>query len=127
MAEEFKDFFVEHNVLNFVVAIVVGNTFSDFIKSIISYLIMPIVIYATRETDFKSLTFQVGKINFSYGFVINTFLIFLVSSVSVYYIFVKPFKILTKDKANYQKQMADDVEKIKENIQEYKDKRKYLR
>lgn len=125
--EELQNFIVEHNVMNLLVAVVVGKTFSEFVSSVISYLIMPIVIFTTGKTDFTKLKLEIGSLDFSYGQVINSFLIFITTLISIYYIFIKPFNSITGEQINYQKKISEDVSEIKKTVEDYQEKRKYLR
>lgn len=79
--KEFKAFAMKGNVIDLAVAVVIGGAFGAIVKSLVDFIIMPILGMVIGER-FSSLSFEINGVDLQYGMflqaVVNFVLIALV-------------------------------------------------
>ncbi|MEA3438746.1 MAG: large-conductance mechanosensitive channel protein MscL [Chloroflexota bacterium] len=86
MLNDFREFLQRGNVVDLVVAVILGAAFTGIVNSIVDDILMPIIGIILGGLDFSGLTIQVGEAKILYGsfleavvnFIIIGFAMFLV-------------------------------------------------
>jgi large conductance mechanosensitive channel len=94
---DLQKYLLQGNIINLSVAIIFGSTFSNFISSIVTNIIYPILSFFFDNVDFSKMNLKLGKIDINYGNVINTGLTFVISILTVFFIFIRPVSQMIKD------------------------------
>ena len=98
--EEFKNFAMRGKVIDLAIGVVIGNTFSKFISSAVSDVIMPILSLIVGDINYKEYTINIGS-NIS-GILIGRFIdniINLILVIAVLFAFVKVVNRLREGQA----------------------------
>lgn len=97
MLVEFRDFALKGNVLDLVVAVVIGAAFGKIVSSLVDNIIMPLVGVLLGGLDFTDLSFKVGKSVIQYGAFIQSIVDFIIIAFAIF-IFVKVLTSFIKKK-----------------------------
>ncbi len=93
MLQGFKDFIVRGNIVDLAVAVVIGSAFAAVVSVVVSSLIEPILA-AFGGADASGLGFRLISSNeatfVDFGAVINALIVFVITAVVVYFLFVVP-------------------------------------
>lgn len=108
MFKEFKNFLLHGNVFDVAVGIIIGAAFGKVVTSLVSDLLTPMIAAFTNAPDFGALSFTINSSKFMYGHFINDFISFILVATAVFFIIVKPKKILV----SLSKKKADPTTKI---------------
>jgi len=84
MLNEFKDFIDRGNVMDLVVAVIIGGAFGAIVNSLINDIIMPLIGLILGGVDFTNLSIVVGDATILYGNFIQAIVNFLVIAFSVF-------------------------------------------
>ncbi|GAA3663971.1 large conductance mechanosensitive channel protein MscL [Asaccharospora irregularis] len=98
--EEFKNFAMRGKVIDLAIGVVIGNTFSKFISSAVSDVIMPILSLIVGDINYKEYTINIGANNS--GILIGRFIdniINLILVTAVLFAFVKVVNRLREGQA----------------------------
>lgn len=98
--EEFKNFAMRGKVIDLAIGVVIGNTFSKFISSAVSDVIMPILSLIVGDINYKEYTINIGANNS--GILIGRFIdniINLILVIAVLFAFVKVVNRLREGQA----------------------------
>lgn len=87
--KEFKEFLNEYKVIGLAVAFIIGVAATDFIKSIVNNVVMPIITPFIPNGAWQTATFHIGPIVIGWGaflsslinFVIIAFVVFLIAKI----------------------------------------------
>jgi large-conductance mechanosensitive channel len=122
--EEITAFLFNKTVSNLLVAIMIGNAFADFIRSISANLIVP-SLSVTLRYIFKmlKLNIDIGVANIDFSRTFQLFLNLVISTLTLYYLFIKPFSSIIKK--NGIKEEEEKIELIT-NLVEKNNKVKYF-
>lgn len=133
--EEFKTLFLRGRVVDLVIAVILGKTFGDLIISLVNSVIIPVLSIILGKTDFADLEYKYSKdISIEYGKFINVVIIFVLSILSVFFLFIRPFnkmidenekKIKLKE-AKEEKQLDEKVSKLENEIRVLKREKEIL-
>jgi large conductance mechanosensitive channel len=93
--KEFRDFITRGNVIDLVVAVVIGLAFTAIINAVVSGLITPL-IGMIGGNDYSDLDFTINGSTFEYGLVINAIIQFLLIAAAVFFLIVKPINVLNE-------------------------------
>jgi large conductance mechanosensitive channel len=93
LVDGFKAFILRGNVIDLVVAVVIGAAFTQIVDSMVENIVAPITGAFGGQPDFSNLTFTLNNSVFRYGAFINS-LILLQVIAFVYFLIVKPMNIL---------------------------------
>jgi large conductance mechanosensitive channel len=100
--DEFKTFIAKGNVVQLAVAVIIGASFNEIIKSVQEHLISPLIGFLGGMPDFSWATLELGqdangkaKGVIKYGSFLNTVISFLITAAIVFFIIVKPMNKLT--------------------------------
>lgn len=98
--KEFKNFAMRGKVVDLAVGVVIGNTFSKVISSVVSDLVMPVISMFLKFTDYKNYKISIGNSGASIkigSFIDN--LINLLLVIVVLFLFVKMVNRLREGQA----------------------------
>jgi large conductance mechanosensitive channel len=93
LVDGFKAFILRGNVIDVVVAVVIGAAFTQIVDSMVENIVAPITGAFGGQPDFSNLTFTLNNSVFRYGAFINS-LILLQVIAFVYFLIVKPMNML---------------------------------
>lgn len=127
---EIRDFFLNPTVTNFVVASVFSQTFYPLILELVKNLILPIISTLIFKIETKGLSFKLRGVDIVYGDFISQFVIFVLSMLSLFFLFIKPFSSIIQQKENNKemktqeknkqiKEVVNSVKNIEEQIVEF--------
>jgi large conductance mechanosensitive channel len=91
LIREFKEFLKEYKVVGMAVALIIGLAATAFVKSIVDYLIMPILTPFIPGGAWQTATWTIGPIVISWGallgaainFIIIAFVVFLIAKYAL--------------------------------------------
>jgi large conductance mechanosensitive channel len=93
MIKGFKDFIMRGNVIDLAVAVVIGAAFQKLVDTFVSAIITPI-LNALGGANSKGLGFNLvggnDKTFIDFSTIINSLVVFLLTALIVYFIFVVP-------------------------------------
>lgn len=95
---ELLDFFLNPNVTEYAVAAVFSQTFYPVIMAFVKNIIFPLLSIMFLKLDTSNLTFTISDTEIFYGEFIGNFIIFIISMLTLFFIFVKPFSNITTKK-----------------------------
>ena len=91
--DEFKTFILRGNVVDLAVGIVIGVAFTAVVTAFVADIITPL-IGVFGKIDFSSLVVTVNNSKFQIGAFINALISFLIVSLVVFFLVVKPMNAL---------------------------------
>jgi large conductance mechanosensitive channel len=103
-----KEFIFNKNVINLLIAVVIGKLFAEVIQSTVTDIILPILNYIFNGSlNVSGLNIKLKGHTINYGRSLGLFITLLISVLTLYYIFIKPFnKIIEEnDKKNQEKEL----------------------
>lgn len=97
---EFKNFAMRGKVIDLAVGVVIGNTFSKVISSVVSDLLMPVISMFLKFTDYKNYRISIGGngASIAIGSFIDN-LINLLLVIIILFLFVKMINRLREGQA----------------------------
>ena len=105
VSTELQKYLLQSNVINLSIGIVFGSTFNALISSIVTNIIYPCLSFIFYNVDFEKMNFKLGKNVIDYGNVINTGLTFVISMLTVFFVFIRPFnKMVVQNNPEQKKQ-----------------------
>lgn len=119
MSDEIKiiEFLYNSNVINLLIAVVIGKAFADFIQSTSSDIILPILNYILNGSlNVSGLNIDLYGLKINYGKSLALFITLLISIFTLYYIFIRPFNEIIKD--NDKKKDEKQIQTIKKVLDE---------
>ncbi|WP_057875226.1 large-conductance mechanosensitive channel protein MscL [Liquorilactobacillus aquaticus] len=84
MIKEFKEFIARGNVIDLAVGVIIGGAFTSIVKSLVDYLINPLIGIFIGGIDFSDWVFRVGDATFRFGSFINAVINFLIVAFIVF-------------------------------------------
>lgn len=93
LIEEMKNFFLNPDVLKFAIAAVFSQTFYPIIQSFVNDVILPLL-------DMVIPSVSIGILGISFNNFLGNIFIFIISMIVLFFLFIKPFNILTDEKKN---------------------------
>ena len=112
MIKGFKDFILRGNVVELAIAVVIGTAFQALIASFTTAIINP-VLAAMGSPDVGKLGFYlrsgVEETFVDVGAIINAVIVFLVTALVVYFVFVVPMNKLNELQAKRKGVTTDEV------------------
>jgi large conductance mechanosensitive channel len=95
--KDFKAFVLRGNMIDLMVAVVVGVAFTAVITALVKDLITPIIAAIGGQPNFANLTFTVHHSIFYYGSFLNALISFLIEAAAVFFLVVVPLtKLMTR-------------------------------
>lgn len=92
------DFLFNGNVINLLIAVVIGKCFADVINSTVTDIILPILNYIFNGTlNVSGLNIKFEGLTVNYGRSLGLLITLLISTLTLYYIFIKPFNKIIED------------------------------
>jgi large conductance mechanosensitive channel len=93
---EIKTLLLRGNVVDLMVAVVFGTALASFIRSVVHDIFLPVFSIIISQRDLSNMKYQIYGISINYGAVINNFIIFLVTTLVLIFLFIKPFNEFIK-------------------------------
>jgi len=90
IVEEFAEFLKTYKVIGLAVAFVMGQATNEFIKALVSDLIMPLVNPLVNTGDWETSTHSIGSIVFKTGHFFSAFLNFFILAIIIF-LLIKTF------------------------------------
>lgn len=112
---ELKSFLFKNQVLNLLIAIVVGNAFANLILSTVSDVIFPIFKFVLGNPNIAELQFDIGNQTIFYGRTLNLFIVLIFSILILDYVFIKPFNSIVV--TNQNKDKKEQIQLIQSVVQ----------
>jgi len=95
--KDFKAFVLRGNIIDLMVAVVIGVAFTAVITALVKDLITPIIAAIGGQPNFANLTFTINHSVFSYGAFLNALISFLIEAAAVFFFVVVPLtKVMTR-------------------------------
>lgn len=114
MLKEFKEFVSRGNVLDLAVGVIIGGAFTSIVKSLVNYLINPLIGLFIDGIDFSDWVLKVAGATFKFGSFINAVINFLIIAFVVFIL----VKLVNKFLPKKEEQEDDEAEAI-ENSEIY--------
>jgi large conductance mechanosensitive channel len=67
MLTDFKAFLLKQNVMSLAIAVVIGTALNTLVKALVDDFIMPVVAAFGPGSDWKTATWDVGRVQFGVG------------------------------------------------------------
>lgn len=96
MLKEFKEFVSRGNVIDLAVGVIIGGAFTSIVKSLVNYLINPLIGLFIGGIDFSDWVLKVAGATFKFGSFINAVINFLIIAFVVFILVKLVNKFLTK-------------------------------
>jgi len=117
--DEIINFLFNRNVINLLMAVVIGRAFSDLIQSTVSDIILPLLNYILNGSlNVSGFYIKLGNKNINYGKSLGLLITFVISVLTLYYIFIKPFNNIIKK--NKEEEKEEEIKTIKKVLDEDK-------
>ena len=84
MLKEFKDFAMRGNVMDLVVAVIIGGAFGKIIASLVNDVLMPLIGVILGGLNFSELSFSVGGAVVMYGAFIQAIVDFIIVAFVIF-------------------------------------------
>ncbi|WP_034988990.1 large-conductance mechanosensitive channel protein MscL [Liquorilactobacillus sucicola] len=114
MIKEFKEFISRGNVIDLAVGVIIGGAFTSIVKSLVDYLINPLIGLFIGGIDFSDWVFKVGDATFKFGSFINAVINFLIIAFVVFLLVKAVNKFLIRKKKEEAPVTAPEVELLEE-------------
>jgi large conductance mechanosensitive channel len=93
VASEFREFVLRGNVVDLAVGVVIGAAFTGVVNSFVKGILTPL-ISLPGTVNFSDWVVQVGGARFMVGDFVNAIVSFLIVSLTVFFLVVKPLNVL---------------------------------
>ncbi|WP_311407776.1 large-conductance mechanosensitive channel protein MscL [Liquorilactobacillus uvarum] len=114
MIKEFKEFISRGNVIDLAVGVIIGGAFTSIVKSLVDYLINPLIGIFIGGIDFSDWVFKVGDATFRFGSFINAVINFLIVAFIVFLLVKGVNKFLIHKKEEEATVTAPEVQLLEE-------------
>jgi large conductance mechanosensitive channel len=95
--KDFRAFVLRGNIVDLMVAVVVGVAFTAVITALVKDLVTPIIAAIGGQPNFSNLTFTLNHSVFYYGSFLNALISFLIEAAAVFFFVVVPLtKLMTR-------------------------------
>jgi large conductance mechanosensitive channel len=95
--KDFRAFVLRGNIVDLMVAVVVGVAFTAVITALVKDLVTPIIAAIGGQPNFSNLTFTLNHSIFYYGSFLNALISFLIEAAAVFFFVVVPLtKLMTR-------------------------------
>ena len=93
---EFRAFALRANAVDLAIAVVLGSAFTAVVQSIVQDLFTPVIAAFFGQANFSNLHFTVHGSQFHYGLVVNAIVTFIIVTVMLFFLVVKPLNGLRR-------------------------------
>ncbi|KRL37977.1 large-conductance mechanosensitive channel [Liquorilactobacillus uvarum DSM 19971] len=114
LIREFKEFISRGNVIDLAVGVIIGGAFTSIVKSLVDYLINPLIGVFIGGIDFSDWVFKVGDATFRFGSFINAVINFLIVAFIVFLLVKGVNKFLIRKKEEATTVAAPEVQLLEE-------------
>ncbi|OFI45969.1 large conductance mechanosensitive channel protein MscL [Floricoccus penangensis] len=110
MAQEFKEFIMQGNVLDLAVGVIIGGAFTDIVKSLTKNILTPILgLFSTGDKTFEQFNVKILGATFGIGDFINSVVSFLITAFVIFIIVKGVNKVMgPKSKEEEEKEEIDE-------------------
>ena len=91
---DFKQFLLRGNVVDFAVGVVMGAAFGTVVTALVKDFITPLIAAMFGKPDFSAISFTVNGATFAVGDFINAVVAFSLVALAVFFFVVKPVNFL---------------------------------
>jgi len=99
--KEIIDFLFNRNVINLLIAVVIGKAFADFLQSTVNDIFLPILNYIFNGSlNVSGLYIKLYGQTINYGKSLGLFITLIISILTLYYFFIKPFNKIIEENDN---------------------------
>jgi large conductance mechanosensitive channel len=111
---EIINFLFNRNVINLLLAVVIGRAFSELIQSTVNDIILPILNYTLNGgLNVSGFYIKLGNHNINYGKSLGLLITLLISVLTLYYIFIRPFNnIIEKNDKKKDEKQIQTIKKV---------------
>jgi large conductance mechanosensitive channel len=105
---EIVNFLFTGNVINLLMAIVIGKAFGELIQSTVADIILPLLNYSLNGgLNVSGFYIKLGNHSINYGKSLGLLITLFISVLTLYYLFIRPFNniIEKNDKKKDEKQI----------------------
>lgn len=88
--KDFRAFALRANAVDLAIAVVLGSAFTAVVQSIVQDLFTPVIAAFFGQSNFSTLYFTVNASQFHYGLVVNAFITFIIVTIMLFFLVVKP-------------------------------------
>jgi large conductance mechanosensitive channel len=78
MLTDFKAFLLKQNVMSLAIAVVIGTALNTLVKALVDDFIMPVIAAFGPAGDWKTATWDVGRVQFGVGDFLSALLNFII-------------------------------------------------
>jgi large conductance mechanosensitive channel len=119
--DKILNFLFNSNVINLLIAVVIGKAFADLIQSTVSDIILPFLNYSLNGSlNVSSFSIKLGVQNINYGKSLGLFITLLISIFTLYYFFIRPFNsIIIKNEKIKEEKQIETIKKVIENKEQF--------
>ena len=83
---EFKDFLTEYKVIGLAIAFIIAAAATDFVKSLVNNIIMPLIAPLMPAGDWQTIAIEVGPFKLLLGAFLASVINFLIIAFAVFMI-----------------------------------------
>lgn len=115
------NFLFNTNVINLLIAVVIGKAFADLIQSTVGDIILPILNYGFNGSlNVSSFNIKLGSQTINYGKSLGLFITLLISILTLYYVFIRPFNsIIEKNNKKKEEEQIQTIKKVIEQKEQF--------
>lgn len=118
MIKEFKAFISRGSVVDLAVGVIIGSAFTSIVKSLVSYMINPLIGLFVGRINFSDWVFKINDATFKVGSFINAVINFIIIAFVIFLMvkLINKFrKTETKEPTNTEKYLKDIRDMMKKN------------
>ena len=83
--QEFKDFALKGNMFDMAIGMIIGSAFTGLVKSVVEYLINPLIaVFTGGTTDFSGYVWTINGVDILYGSFISTLINFFITAIVIF-------------------------------------------
>lgn len=119
--DKLLNFLFNSNVINLLIAVVIGKAFADLIQSTVNDIILPFLNYSLNGSlNVSSFAIKLGTQNINYGKSLGLVITLLISIFTLYYVFIRPFNsIIEKNQKKIEQQQIETIKKVIEKKENF--------
>jgi len=84
MLQDFKKFIMQGDLVAIAVAFILGAAFKTVVDSLVANVFTPIIGGIFGQTDFSSLTLDIGDVRIAYGAFLNAIISFVIIGLTLF-------------------------------------------
>jgi large conductance mechanosensitive channel len=111
---EIVNFLFTGNVINLLMAIVIGKAFGELIQSTVADIILPLLNYSLNGgLNVSGFYIKLGNHSINYGKSLGLLITLFISVLTLYYLFIRPFNnIIEKNDKKKDEKQIQTIKKV---------------